>query len=126
MNTEAFGEFLRRKREERNLSLREFAKGLGVSAVYLSDIERGNRFPPVDPMKLLCISKALSLDRNDFNTLCDLAGEARKSIAFDILWYIRQHRRYIIPALRTAMELGAAKEDWDAMIKALQNRRGPY
>lgn len=36
-----FGKFLKRKREERNLSLEEFASQCGVSAIYLYDVESG-------------------------------------------------------------------------------------
>ncbi|HEX6537512.1 MAG TPA: helix-turn-helix transcriptional regulator [Gemmatimonadaceae bacterium] len=37
------GAELRRRRQEARRSLRDVASELGVSAVYLSDIERGNR-----------------------------------------------------------------------------------
>jgi transcriptional regulator with XRE-family HTH domain len=39
------GEFIRKLRDERDLSLREFASKLGCSAPFLSDIELGRRFP---------------------------------------------------------------------------------
>jgi transcriptional regulator with XRE-family HTH domain len=41
-----FGERVRELREERGLSLREFARKLGgISAAFLSDIELGRRYP---------------------------------------------------------------------------------
>jgi transcriptional regulator with XRE-family HTH domain len=39
------GELIRKLRDERDLSLREFAAKLGCSAPFLSDIELGRRFP---------------------------------------------------------------------------------
>lgn len=39
--------WLRWKREQSGLSLREMARRLGFSAPYVSDIERGNRPAPV-------------------------------------------------------------------------------
>lgn len=39
-------EAMRAAREKSEVSLRTAAKQLGVSASYLSDIERGNRVPP--------------------------------------------------------------------------------
>lgn len=39
------GELIRQERQRRNLSLRALAQDVGVSAAYLSDIERGNRHP---------------------------------------------------------------------------------
>ena len=43
--TEKFGEFVRRKREEKEIGLREMAKMIGVSPTYLSKVER-DEFPP--------------------------------------------------------------------------------
>lgn len=41
----SLGEFIREKREARDLSLREFAKKINVSAAFQSDVELGRRFP---------------------------------------------------------------------------------
>jgi|GEM_PF-3051637 len=43
---ERFGEYARVKREKQRISLRSLAGSLGLSAPYVSDIERGNRNPP--------------------------------------------------------------------------------
>jgi len=42
----AFGEFIRARRLECDLSLRRFAQLVGVSPTYLSQIEQGNLAPP--------------------------------------------------------------------------------
>lgn len=48
------GDALRHKREGKKLSLRETAKAIGISPAYLSDIERGNRWPrPIITDKLI-------------------------------------------------------------------------
>jgi len=39
------GEEVRTVRERKEMSLNKFAKEIGVSGAYMSDIERGNRFP---------------------------------------------------------------------------------
>ena len=41
-----FGQKLREIRAERNLTLKEMAKGLGVSSAYLSSVEHGHRGRP--------------------------------------------------------------------------------
>lgn len=41
----SLGQYIRELRDQRDLSLREFAKQLGCSAPFLSDIELGRRFP---------------------------------------------------------------------------------
>jgi hypothetical protein len=42
-DSEQVGNFLRKKRESLSNSLRDVAKRMGISAPYLSDLERGNR-----------------------------------------------------------------------------------
>ena len=42
---EALGAYMRRRRDELDLSLREFAKRLDCSAAFISDIELGRRNP---------------------------------------------------------------------------------
>lgn len=48
-----FGQFLREKRDERDLSLRELARRAQVSAAFLSDIELGRRYPSDDVLQKL-------------------------------------------------------------------------
>ena len=40
-----FGQRIRELREQKDLSLRELAKKIGVSAAFLSDVELGRRYP---------------------------------------------------------------------------------
>jgi transcriptional regulator with XRE-family HTH domain len=42
---EALGSYMRRRRDELDLSLREFAKRLDCSPAFISDIELGRRYP---------------------------------------------------------------------------------
>jgi transcriptional regulator with XRE-family HTH domain len=42
----SFGAFIRKKREEKNMTVKDLAKEMNVSNVYISDIERGNRMAP--------------------------------------------------------------------------------
>ena len=53
MNKLTFGEKLRQLREEQDLSLRELAFQIGVSAAFLSDVELGRRFPSDEKLALL-------------------------------------------------------------------------
>jgi transcriptional regulator with XRE-family HTH domain len=56
-----FGQLLRHTREERGLTLREFAKSLGVSPSYISDVELGHRKTP-SMEKLKRIADILNCD----------------------------------------------------------------
>ncbi|MDB5388772.1 MAG: putative transcriptional regulator [Planctomycetaceae bacterium] len=50
--TKTFGDFVREKRDARDLSLREFAKKLGdISPSHISDIENGRRYPSEELLK---------------------------------------------------------------------------
>lgn len=42
---EGLGAFIRQQRDKKDISLREFAKRLGCSAAFLSDVELGRRHP---------------------------------------------------------------------------------
>jgi transcriptional regulator with XRE-family HTH domain len=42
---ETLGAFVQRKRDELDMSLREFARQIGYTAPFVSDIERGRRHP---------------------------------------------------------------------------------
>jgi transcriptional regulator with XRE-family HTH domain len=45
---ETLGAFVQRKRDELDMSLREFARQIGYTAPFVSDIERGRRNPSDD------------------------------------------------------------------------------
>jgi transcriptional regulator with XRE-family HTH domain len=45
MAIQTFGQRIRELREKKDLSLRELAKKIGISAAFLSDVELGRRFP---------------------------------------------------------------------------------
>ena len=55
---EKFGATVRRDREKMEIGLREMAKKIGVSATYLSKIER-DEFPPPAEDKVLAIANVL-------------------------------------------------------------------
>ena len=52
-NREKFGVWLKTCRKEQDMSIRELANELGLSAAYISDIEKGNRKAPVNHLEKL-------------------------------------------------------------------------
>lgn len=56
------GQRIRELREEKDLSLREFAKQLGLSAPFVSDIELGRRFPSDDVFEKMAEVLGVSTD----------------------------------------------------------------
>lgn len=92
MNTQYqnFGEFLQRKRTEKQITLRKMAEMIGITAPYLTDIEKDRRnLPEMETLEL--ISQILTLNDEDKTTMYDLAGKKRNSVAPDLPDYIMKH-----------------------------------
>ena len=79
-----FGEFIAEKRKSRGLTLRGLAAELGIVPAYMSDIEKGHRYPP-DKDKLYELSRILCLSEDETNTMFDLAaGEKENTVSPDL------------------------------------------
>ncbi len=117
-----FGEFLQKKREEKQITLRKMAEMLGFSAPFLSDVEKDRRNPP-DMEKLSMLAEILQLSEEDKSLMLDLAGRKRNSVAPDLPEYIME-RDYVSAALRTARDLDAGEEEWLQFVEELKRRKG--
>ena len=92
-----FGEFISKKRVEKKITLRKMADMLGVSAPFLTDVEKDRRNP------------------FDMEKLTQLAP--------DLPEYIME-RDYVSAALRTARDLDAGEEEWNQFVEELRKRKG--
>lgn len=119
---ESFGEFLQKKRLENEITLRKMAKLIGITAPYLTDIEKDRRNPP-EIQKLDKIAEILSLTEEEKAVMFDLAGKQRNSVAPDLPDYIMK-RDYVAAALRTARDLDADEDDWQKFVEELKQRKG--
>ena len=117
-----FGEFLQKKREAKQITLRKMAEMLKMSAPYLSDIEKGRRNPP-EMDKLDQIAQILLLSDEERTVMLDLAGKMRNTVAPDLPDYIME-RDYVSAALRTARDLDASEADWLRFVEELRQRKG--
>ena len=117
-----FGEFIQRKRVEKQIPLRKMAERIGISAPYLSDIEKDRRNPP-EMDKLELISQVLLLSEDEKSIMLDLAGRKRNSVAPDLPGYSME-RDYVSAALRTARDLDAGEEEWMKFVAELKKRKG--
>ena len=61
---EEFGAFIRRKRQVREIGLREMAKKIGVSPTYLSKVERDEATPPTEE-KVQSIAQILGCNADE-------------------------------------------------------------
>ena len=123
MNTYVnFGDFITRKRVEKDITLRRMAELLDCSAPYLSDVEKDRR-NPFDMDKLRLLAQILMLTPEENALMLDLAGKKRNSVAPDLPDYLMQ-RGYVSAALRTARDMDAGEEEWRRFVEELKNREG--
>jgi transcriptional regulator with XRE-family HTH domain len=99
VNQEQFGAFIRRKREEKDLGLREMAKKIGISPTYLSKCER-DEFPPPAEDRVRAIAIELGCDVDDL-----LARAGR--VSNDISEIIKRHPVEMAALLRTTNGMSA-------------------
>ncbi len=98
---EMFGALVRREREGRGIGLREMAKMIGVSATYLSKIER-DEFPPPAEDRVRTIAGILGHDPDE---LLALAGK----VSSDLENIIKEQPREVAVLLRTTKGMTAAE-----------------
>jgi transcriptional regulator with XRE-family HTH domain len=87
MSNETFGSFIREKREEQRVSLRQFCNELNVDPSRWSKVERGVLQPPGDDDTLNTMAKLLAIKKNspDWAKMKDLAVLGRGEIPKDIM-----------------------------------------
>lgn len=115
---ERFGKFVRKRREEKKINLRKLAEILEIAPAYMSDIEKSRRYPP-DREKIEKIAKALELNQDETNYLFDMAAHAKdNTVSPDLPDYIMEND-IVRVALRRARDIDAGKEEWEKLIKVL-------
>ena len=116
-----FGKYLAKLRENNHVTLRELARQIGVSAAFLSDVEK-DRKPPLTAERLEKVVVALHLSKEEADELNIIAGKQKGTIAPDLPAYIMND--YVSNALRTAKDLDAGEEDWLHFVEELKARKG--
>jgi len=124
MNNE-FGRFIETKRKEKEITLRGFAEMIGIVPAYMSDLEKGRRYPP-DVDKLTLMAQHLGLSTVETQKMFDLAGKVKEknSISPDLPEYIMdENNSNVRLALRLARDTNAGNEVWQEVIKILEERK---
>lgn len=62
---ETFGELIRTARKARHMTLAELALEMGWSVPYMSDLERGNRLPVINPANITGLARILHVPEYD-------------------------------------------------------------
>jgi len=115
-----FGAFLKKKRNEREITVRGIAEQVGVAVGYYCDIESGRR-SPLELEFLDRIIDILKLSEEDKRTFYDLAGKARSAAPPDLTGYINSTKKARV-ALRVAKEV-ATDEDWQKFINDMEAKK---
>lgn len=112
-----FGNILKGLREERELSVRGFAKELEFSAVYVSDLENGNRLPTMAVVQRLNEKLILTEEQQEqinlaYNTL-------HPNIPVEVIYYIQKND--LIGALETLSNLDKDAVKVKKLVRDLKN-----
>lgn len=119
-----FGEYLKQKRLDKEITLRGFAKLVDISPVYLCDLEKGRKAAPSMEVMQKMVSK-LTLNKEESERFYDLAAleqTAKNPIPKDLNAFLKDNR-VIVSALRTAKDLDATDEEWQDFIDKLRKSR---
>ena len=121
-NEMAFGKFIEERRKALGLTLRGFASELDIAPAYMSDIEKGRRYPP--DKKLDEIAKILKLNDTEKNSMLDLAAMAKtKTVSSDLPEYIMEKDLARV-ALRRARDGKLSDEGWQEVIDLIDKKIG--
>ena len=119
-----FGEYLKQKRLDKEITLRGFAKLVDISPVYLCDLEKGRKAAPSMEVMQKMVSK-LALNKEESERFYDLAAleqTAKNPIPKDLNACLKDNH-VIVSALRTAKDLDATDEEWQDFIDKLRKSR---
>jgi transcriptional regulator with XRE-family HTH domain len=110
-----FGRTVRKLREERKISIAEFARRVGMSPTYLAPIER-DVFPPPAEAKVVRIARALGQDPDEFLALAGRIGA-------DLRRIIRREPRLTASLLRAVD--GLSRDEIEDLVQSARRRRRP-
>jgi transcriptional regulator with XRE-family HTH domain len=120
---ELFSDFLRKKRLEKGLGLREFARLVKMQPSNYCNVESGSLPPPADKLNIITASLDLQKGSPEYRKFIDLASKVRNEIPSDIKELIRTNS--LIPAmLRTIEDHDVKPEQLKRIIKDI--RSGHY
>ncbi len=115
-----FGKFIEERRKTLGITLRGLASELGIAPAFMSDIEKGNRYPPAKE-KLYLLAEVLKLSAEDRDKMFDLAARERENtVSSDLSDYIMSNDKVRV-ALRLARDSGAEEKEWQKVIDMLEN-----
>ena len=117
VDEKTFGNYLKKRRESLGMSIRGLAAELKVSAAYISDIEKGNRYAPSQE-KLERLIEVLQIPEDDRLAFNDLASATHGFSYEDINPYLGREPHARV-ALRKAEKMGLSDSFWISVIEQM-------
>jgi len=119
-NEYAFGKFIEERRKALGFTLRGFAAELEIAPAYMSDIEKGRRYPPEKKMDE--IARILKLNDTEKTDMLDLAAMTKtKTVSSDLPEYIMEKDLARV-ALRRAKAGELSDEGWQEVIDLINKK----
>ena len=115
-----FGDFLRRKRKRKKLSVRTFAELIGKSSSYVSQLECGIRIAPKGEL-LHNMARVLSLSDAEREEFFDLAAITRDSVPEDLTDYINSHTT-VKETIRLSKKCEIPEKEWSDFAKLIKEK----
>jgi Predicted transcriptional regulators len=118
-----FGQFLKEKRLALDLSLREFARQVGMQPSNYCNVEADVLAPPPpESLEKLCRALGIKKGTSDFESFHDLAAKGRDEIPADVERIVKENE--LIPAmLRTVEYEQLSKQQLRGIIEDLRSGR---
>ena len=118
-----FGEFLKEKRLAIGLSLREFARQVGMQPSNYCNVEAGVLPPPpAESLEKLCRFLNIKKGTSEFELFHDLVAKGRDEIPADVERIVKENE--LIPAmLRTVEYEQVSKQQLRGIIEDLRSGR---
>ena len=117
VDEKTFGTYLKKRRESLGMSIRGLAAELKVSAAYISDIEKGNRYAPSQE-KLERLIEVLQIPEDDRLAFNDLASATHGFSYEDINPYLGREPHARV-ASRKAEKMGLSDSFWISVIEQM-------
>lgn len=125
------GEYLKNLRKQRDYSLRDAEKLLGISRTFICDLENGAPFPSgiKKGEKTNLVQKYIEvygLDKKqaeEFKLMIDesLLGKSSNNISADVVDYLKSNQ-VVQQVLRKAIEADLSEEEWNNFLERIKNK----
>ena len=113
-----FGEYIKKLRNERELTVQKVADYLSMSKGNIGDIERNNR-PPFKEERIRLFIEFLKLTDEETAKLYELAGKYKGQVSFDIrgIYTNGEVGEFASVARRISKEVSEPEPDWKRRIR---------